>query len=255
MSASDSFRFSVSLPFFALRQRSTHMPKLFSPILLLLSVLSLLTGCESKAQIQTHVVPKQALIDAGNQVTDKTPALPADHPPISTSRTSPPTASQEEGPFTMLAAIIPHNGTAWFYKLAASQADLQDLTAPFEKLVTTTQFKDDQPQLELPSTWTQSEPSGMRFATITIPHNNKSLELSIISLPMSEEWQNYALLNVNRWRGQVGLEPVTPDVLFSDDTENSAKTLKTSVEDALYVKLTGPKNPNASSMNAPFMNR
>jgi len=56
----------------------------------------------------------------------------------------------------------------------------------------------------LPKGWTETQGSGMRFATLTPPGGGKA-ELSVVVLPGPAGGD---LANVNRWRGQIGLPPL-----------------------------------------------
>lgn len=55
-----------------------------------------------------------------------------------------------------------------------------------------------------PKGWTETAGSNMRFATLTPPGAGKA-ELSVVVLPGAAGGE---LANVNRWRGQIGLEPL-----------------------------------------------
>lgn len=57
----------------------------------------------------------------------------------------------------------------------------------------------------VPKGWTQTPGSGMRFATLTPPAAGGKAECSVICLPGQAGGE---LANVNRWRGQIGLEPL-----------------------------------------------
>ncbi|BDU71251.1 hypothetical protein [Mesoterricola silvestris] len=61
----------------------------------------------------------------------------------------------------------------------------------------------------LPKGWTETPGSGMRFATLNPPGPGK-IELSVVCLPGQAGGE---LANVNRWRGQIGLEPMDEKAL------------------------------------------
>jgi hypothetical protein len=63
----------------------------------------------------------------------------------------------------------------------------------------------------LPKGWTETQGSGMRFATLTPPGGGKA-ELSVVVLPAPAGGE---LANVNRWRGQIGLPPLDEKALGS----------------------------------------
>jgi hypothetical protein len=62
----------------------------------------------------------------------------------------------------------------------------------------------------LPKGWTETRPSGgMRYATLKPPVAGK-IDVSVITLPGPAGGE---LANVNRWRGQIGLDPVDEGAL------------------------------------------
>jgi hypothetical protein len=56
----------------------------------------------------------------------------------------------------------------------------------------------------LPKGWTRTAGRGMRFATLTPPGQGKA-EISVVMLPGAAGTE---LANVNRWRGQIALQPL-----------------------------------------------
>jgi len=61
-----------------------------------------------------------------------------------------------------------------------------------------------------PDGWTEVPPTEMRVASFKINQNDKMVDVSVIPLPGSAGSDE---ANVNRWRGQVGLQPVLADAL------------------------------------------
>ncbi len=61
----------------------------------------------------------------------------------------------------------------------------------------------------LPKGWTETPGNGMRFATLNPPGPGK-VEVSVVCLPGQAGGE---LANVNRWRGQIGLEPMDEKAL------------------------------------------
>ncbi len=69
----------------------------------------------------------------------------------------------------------------------------------------------------VPAGWKQQPPSSMRVGSFLIPgKNGKQADMSII--PLAGE-AGSDLENVNRWRGQLGLEPTSPAV-FAQQSES-----------------------------------
>ncbi len=113
----------------------------------------------------------------------------------------------------MFAAIIPHGGKLWFFKLVGPTEAVRNQSDSFAAFVDSVHFNSDGPQWTLPKDWRQLPASGSgpgeRFATIEIPaREKKPLEASVTSLPKHEEEddEDAVLVNVNRWRGQMGRE-------------------------------------------------
>ncbi len=74
-------------------------------------------------------------------------------------------------------------------------------------------FKDGEPLLaDLPEGWRLGAEKAMRFATINVQTPDKQLEISVSKLTRQEDWDEQVKLNVNRWRGQLGLESVAGQV-------------------------------------------
>jgi hypothetical protein len=96
-----------------------------------------------------------------------------------------------------------------------------------------------QPQLtwQTPEGWTEVPPGEMRVASFKIQgQNGKQADVSIIPLP-GLPGSNDA--NVNRWRGQVGLSPVSPDEL-----KKSAESIEAGGQPAQLYDIAG-QNPGS----------
>jgi len=79
----------------------------------------------------------------------------------------------------------------------------------------------------LPKGWTSAPGNGMRFATLTPPGEGK-LEVSVVVLPGQAGGE---LANVNRWRGQIGLEPIDEPAMSAARKAVKSKAGTTSVFD------------------------
>ncbi len=117
-------------------------------------------------------------------------------------------------PDRMFAAIVPYGGQLWFFKLVGPTEAVRKQSDPFSALVASVHFGNDAPQWTLPKDWKQLPASGTgpgeRFATIQIVGGEKPLELSVTSLPKQEDEddEDAILINVNRWRRQMGREAI-----------------------------------------------
>ena len=85
--------------------------------------------------------------------------------------------------------------------------------AEFNEFLKSVHFDEQgKPAWTLPSGWQQRDGSDIRYATLVLAGDSaagKPLEVSVTVLPKSGDDEDYALVNINRWRGQIGLEPVT----------------------------------------------
>lgn len=144
-------------------------------------------GCGKTEQIQTYTVPKEPKAAVVANSTDTKPGEPTDR---------------------MLAAILPANGQAWFFKVVGPIAEIDKHEKEIKEFFSTLALATDgRASWKLPADWKEEAGNQMRFATIIIPAD-KRLELTVntASWPGTEESM---LANVNRWRGQLQLPPIS----------------------------------------------
>ena len=72
----------------------------------------------------------------------------------------------------------------------------------------------------LPDTWVPSKGHSMRLASFDVPYSKGVGDLSIVSLSGSS---GGLLANVNRWRGQVELEPINETDILTISTVGESK--------------------------------
>ncbi len=172
-------------------------------------VLAGVLGCGGQDQVRHYEIPAQRGADpaASQGVT------PSE---LAAGSTVPPAMRAAANAQRMLAAIVrPASGDqqqAWFFKAQGSRSDIQSIRAGFLDLVRSIRFdaQGRTPQWGLPSGWQQQPGNQIRYATIV----SGSQEVSVTALPVaSADWNQYVLLNINRWRGQLGLPPVVAEQL------------------------------------------
>ncbi len=73
---------------------------------------------------------------------------------------------------------------------------------------------------DLPKNWVPSSGHSMRLASFDIPFSNGVGDLSIVSLSGSS---GGLLANVNRWRGQVNLSPISESDILKVSTVGESK--------------------------------
>jgi len=79
----------------------------------------------------------------------------------------------------------------------------------------------------LPRGWTEQRQGGMRYATLKAPVAGR-IDASVVVLPGPAGGQ---LMNVNRWRGQIGLDPIDEGALAAARQEVRTKAGALSVYD------------------------
>ena len=181
--------------------------------------LALVFGCDQPAPIVTYSVPT----DVPNEL--------------------------RPGKDRMLAAMIPKNDDVWFLKVTGPEKAVETIEPIFQNFVQNLTFVDGSPQLgDLPKGWRRGGEKPMRYATLDVETPMKQLRISVSKLQRQENWDDQVAMNVNRWRGQLGLAN-------SDQKWAQGEPLKVAAADgeAVWVDLVG-KADVSSPMSAPFAN-
>ncbi len=206
--------------------------------LLLLSVaasLTLAAGCEKPERITKYTVDKPPPIEEPKATASAEAGQPAGEP---TDRT--------------VAAIVPLAEQGWFFKLTGPKDAVESRAEAFSAFVQSVRFSPEgKPEWSLPDGWTENDGNQIRFSTIVIPaaagENDKPLEISVTVLPKSGDDADYILVNVNRWRNQLKLPPITKEQLPGESTQ-----LDLGGKTATLVNLLGTAAPNSMG-RPPFM--
>jgi hypothetical protein len=151
-------------------------PRHFWQPLVLLLLMSL-AGCNKPAEIRSYQVPK----------------------------------TDQEVARRLVVATLLADSRAWFFKIEGSPeaiaAKEEEVTKFFESIVAP-ESPDADPTWEVPEGWEKRPASQMRLATLVVPSEGEQLEMAISQLQQTANEKQYLLMNVNRWRGQLGLEPI-----------------------------------------------
>lgn len=153
----------------------------------------------------------------------------------------------------MLAAMVPHDDQVWFFKMTGPEAAIATVEDSFREFVREVQFDDGTPLLDpLPEGWRRGGDKPMRFATIDIDTPERQLNISVSKLSRQPDWDGQVKANVNRWRGQLGLDP-------SDDkwAEGAAFELASAKSEppSIWVDLVGDPSEADDSMSSPPLAR
>lgn len=180
-------------------------------------------GCQPADEIRTYTVPKES-------AAASTPAAP-------------PAAAT---PSRMIAAMLEGDQRAWFFKVMGPVEPVEEAATAIKEFISSVEFDEEssRPVWQTPDGWTERPASQMRLATLVIPTSGEPVELSVIGLGLADDWDASVVDNVNRWRGQLGLEPLT-----ADETD-SLESLQLDERRAVIVDLTG--EANAAAMMPPM---
>ncbi len=164
-------------------------------------------------------------------------------------------AAQRERQRT-LAAIIPVGDQAWFFKITGLDELVEKQAQPFRSLLDSVRFQAEkvagegvvQPVWELPDGWRSVAGDGgeaaalmRRFATVEIPVDGQTLELTVTPLPRPVGADEaYMLANVNRWRRQLQLPP-----LAADELAKNCETFEVDGKSVSLVNIQGPAPANS----------
>ncbi|WP_236622138.1 hypothetical protein [Novipirellula maiorica] len=156
----------------------------------------------------------------------------------------------------MLAVMVPKDDQTWFFKItAAPEEAVAVVEDDFRKFVESITFEDDKPVLgELPEGWQLGGSKPMRFASIDVNTPNKQLDISVSSLPKQPDWDAEVAMNVNRWRGQVGLAPSSEKWASGEPIEIEAAD-GTAIWVDIVGKSSGGSPPMMSGMTGGPMSR
>lgn len=215
------------------------------PLLLSGAALTLLVGlngCEKPDQITSYRVHKPHILYEINHVDRQGDGAGTESDPGERER--------------MLAAIVPQGPQTWFFKVTGPDQAVAAQKAAFDEFLKSLRFAPGpgtaEPQWTLPKGWKRLPGTAMRFATIEIEAGGKPLELSVIPLPTAPgDSADYILSNVNRWRGQLGLSPMTKDELFDEGEDDETYQIDAGGASVTVVNFVGQMSDSPMS-RAPF---
>jgi hypothetical protein len=133
----------------------------------------------------------------------------------------------------IVAAMASNSGSTLFFKMRGNAALTESQKSDFVKWVAAVcnsqsgnksaqaanamPQNSDNPQIkwQLPPGWSEVPPSAMRYASFNAGANDNKIDISIVTFPGDGGSDNE---NVNRWRGQIGLPPMSEAAITSQVT-------------------------------------
>lgn len=188
-----------------------------------------LLGCQKRDEIRRYTVEKPPPIEPLARLNPHRAGAGQDEQPTGepTDRT--------------LGAIVPLAAQGWFFKLTGPTDAVAAEEEDFTTFLKSVRFASDgKPTWTLPEGWQQQPGNQIRYATLVISGDGEPLEVSVTALPNAgDDDENYVLMNVNRWRGQLRLPPIAKEQLGGESTE-----IKLNGATATLVNLVGHAAPN-----------
>jgi hypothetical protein len=210
-------------------------------------VFALFSACDS-GEIRTYRIPKET---ADVAHVDSSSDLPHNHPPLDAMA-----LPEGHPPLGELPAGHPEIGTGMSMADAAANG-LTPPPPPSQKVAWTS-----------PPGWQEKPGSGFRYATFVVPGSGGTpADLSVTVL---EGDAGGTLSNINRWRGQLGLDPLTPSqwareektvrpagrsmvyTSFANKTNRMTAAIYSTATQTWFFKLVG-EDPVVRSAGADFM--
>lgn len=135
----------------------------------------------------------------------------------------------------IVAAILHREGETWFFKMMGDAVAVSSQGELFSEFLRSVHFPaaaataqapeqpaaDAKPKWTLPSGWQEQPAGGMRVGSFLIAEGNDKADVSVVTLGGQAGGM---LANINRWRGQLSLPPVS-------EIELSSLTAKIPVND------------------------
>jgi len=139
-----------------------------------------LVGCQEQEQIRSYDVPKETATVGASAEKQR-----------------------------LLAVMVPHADHVWFFKLMGNAQAVGEQAPVFDRFITSIRFTDQQRepvQWAVPEGWNQIPGAGELYARLRQDGKNPALEITITRLPAGAKDPR---ANINRWRGQLGLGPIS----------------------------------------------
>ena len=211
---------------------------------LLVSVV--LPGCYRQDSIVRHEIPKdRSGLDHLREAADRTSTA------VSAEANGDAQSSESKEDDRMVVALALRDDATWFFKLNGPVSRIDETESQWRPFLKSISFDEaGKPKWSVPEDWKVGGEKPMRFATLVIDASKPPVELAVSSLSAGQD----LLLNVNRWRGQLGLEPTTESALKDSLTKVQADGQELTLFDATG-KMSGGMMPPFARAGGPASGR
>ena len=201
----------------------------------------LIAGCSEK-QIEVQTIPVEQssyAVFRTEQSGDQNAERPSQEPAKKVAR-------------RMIVGMFQQPAATWFFKANGSEEVVSDQQEQIVEFLQGVTFDQGEPKWELPEGWAVGPKKTSMFApkaTLVIDADSNT-QLTISSLGPNQD----LLANANRWRGQLGLEPLTQDQIEKEFAKGDGDDFY--LFDAVGTgsgQMAGGKR--APFANAPFLER
>ena len=116
-------------------------------------------------------------------------------------------AKQSETP-----PAAPSGDQVWFFKLTTKSELFTQFSNDFARMVIGTDLSDNIPKYDLPANWTATNGPAPVYQTIKVADNDAAAVITVTPLPApASDPTGYLKSNIDRWRRQLGLEPLADE--------------------------------------------
>ncbi len=140
-----------------------------------------LAGCQEQEQIRSYDVPKEPLA-----------------------------VGAAGGKQRLLAVMVPRAEQVWFFKLLGPEKAVADAAETFDHFVASVRFIEKQRESirwTVPEGWKEMPGGGVLYARLRKEGDGSTPEITITKLPSGSGAKD-PRANIDRWRGQLGLDPI-----------------------------------------------
>lgn len=131
-------------------------------------------------------------------------------------------AKNSQDDVVVTPAATTSSGQVWFFKLLTRTDSFEKYSNDFAAMIIGADVSGEVPKYSLPEQWTESAGPGPIYRTIQVSEDGSDAALTLTPLPApASDPAGYLKGNVDRWRRQLGLEPLASPNWLQEAMEKS----------------------------------